>query len=88
MFGLKSDEEKLFESIDKIDAQVAKLRETGHPDMMMMESIAKNRREIAFAYKGMMAKTMAAVAQSHNRAVHKKWSRMWLGIQNGSVHPR
>jgi hypothetical protein len=87
MFGLKSEEERLFERIDKADAQVARMKEFGLPDSMM-EHFAKTLRTTSYAYKGMTAKTLVEVVKNGNPTLLKKWNRMWEQMEDGTLHPR
>ncbi len=87
MFGFKSDEERLFERIDKADTEVARFRSLGLPNSVM-EDFAKTLRTTSIAYKGLARKTMVAVIKSGNQRMLRKWNVMWKEMETGRLHPR
>ena len=87
MLGLRSDEDRLFERIDRLDAEVAHLRSMGIYDSVV-ESFAKRLRIATYAYKGITRRTMAEVAKNHDPEIRERWDKMWPEIEAGTLHPR
>src|SRR5207249_10566782 len=87
MFGLKSEEERLFEQIDKADAEVERMKSLGFHGTML-EAYARNLRKLSYSYKRLSRKTMVEVAKSRDPKIFAQWNGMWEEMREGKLHPR
>ena len=87
MFGRRSDEERLFEEIDKLDAEVSRTKAQG-PDSTAIEEFARTLRMTSYSYKGLFGRTTIEVVDSHDPAVSSEWSKLWEEMKEGKLHPR
>lgn len=87
MFGRKSDEERLFEEIDKLDREVSRTKSQGL-DSTAIEEFARTLRMTSYSYKGLSRRTMIEVVDSHDPTVLSEWSKLWEEMKEGTLHPR
>jgi hypothetical protein len=87
VLGPRSDEDRLFERIDRLEAEVAHLRSMGIFDSVV-ETFARKLRIATYAYKGITRRTLAEVEKSRDPAVLERWDKMWPDIEAGALHPR
>lgn len=87
MLRTESDEERLFEHLDKVEAEIEKLSSLGLRDKSL-EQIAKRLRISLYSYKRMSSNTMIEVVRTHDQEIFSVWSEMWEQMKEGKVHPR
>ncbi len=87
MLRIESDEERLFEHLDKVEAEIEKLGSLGLRDKSL-EQIAKHLRISLYSYKRMSSNTMIEVVRTHDEEIFSFWTEMWEKMKEGKVHPR
>ncbi len=87
MLRSQTEQEHLFEHLDKIEADVEKLRSLGVDDENL-ERIAKRLRIALYSYKRLLSNTIIEVVRTHDETVFSKWNEMWVEMKEGNIHPR
>jgi hypothetical protein len=86
-FKRKSDWEKLFEAVDRADAEVARMKAQG-VDATEQELYAKVLRQNSYSFKRLSRTTMVELVKRNDPKELAKWSKMWEKMKEGRLHPR
>ena len=87
MLRAESEEERLFQHLDKVEAEIEKLGSLGLRDKSL-EQIAKRLRISLYSYKRLSSNTMIEVVRTHDQKVFAAWNEMWEQMKEGKIHPR
>ncbi len=87
MLGRKDQYEKEFERLDKIEAEVTRLRRLGI-EPKILSDFSQIYRRTMYALNGLTANTMLEVLKSGDERDLAEWNEMWNAIQQNKIHPR
>jgi hypothetical protein len=87
MLQTQTEQDRLFEHLDRIEAEVKKLQTLGINDVGL-EKIAIKLRISLYSYKRLSSNTMIEVVRTHNGQIFSRWSQMWNEMQDEKSHPR
>ncbi len=87
MLRIQTEQERLFERLDMVEAELTKLRSLGMNDEGL-EQIAKRLRISLYSYKRLSSNTMIEVVRTQDQRIFSEWNRMWEEMKEGNIHPR
>jgi cell shape-determining protein MreC len=82
-----SEEEKLFQHLDQIEAEIEKLESLGLHDESL-EQISKRLRKSLYSYRRLSSNTLLAVVRSKDEKLFSEWNSLWEQMKEGKLHPR